>query len=110
MTTPRFVKTKHTRECRIMSQILVIDDDKSIVDVMQLLLERDGHKVFGATDTGEAVTALEQFAVDIVITDVQHGRHALHDGASAQGTAARYQEVRSSEHEAHSPRPRRRAC
>lgn len=26
--------------------------------------------MFGATDTGEAVTALEQFAVDIVITDV----------------------------------------
>lgn len=136
-----------------MSQILVIDDDKSIVDVMQLLLERDGHKVFGATDVGEAATALERFAVDIVITDVHMSnmegihftmglrhrapqikivvmsgstRHDLRERARhlgavqilgkpfttkelrtaiAAASAARYQEVRSSEHEAHFPRP-----
>ena len=89
-----------------MSQILVIDDDNSIVDVMQLLLERDGHRVFGATDVGEAVTALQQFAVDIVITDVHHvqqGRHPLHNGASAQDTTDQDRgDVRK--HEARPPR------
>jgi DNA-binding response OmpR family regulator len=63
-------------------RILIVDDDKGIVGLMTLALERDGWEVTGATSLAEAKAAGAGWAV--VIADVRlpngDGRHlrALH--------------------------------
>ncbi len=50
--------------------VLVVDDDRSIVELMRDFLEADGFRVEGASDAREALTALERTPVDCVLLDI----------------------------------------
>jgi len=50
--------------------ILVVEDDESLRRVMQVQLEKAGHKITVAGDTPQAVEILQQERQDVVITDL----------------------------------------
>lgn len=54
-------------------KILIVDDDQDVVDVCALLLAWDGHECRTATTGRGALDALDGFAPDIVILDIELG-------------------------------------
>ncbi|MDD2993089.1 MAG: response regulator transcription factor [Pygmaiobacter sp.] len=52
-----------------MAQILAIDDDKEILLLIQTALQRDGHRVEIASDTGQATLAKAKMA-ELILLDV----------------------------------------
>ena len=53
-----------------MFQILVVDDESKIVELLQLYLEMQGHKVLTAFNGEEAWECWQKHSVDMIITDV----------------------------------------
>ncbi|MBQ8946854.1 MAG: response regulator transcription factor [Lachnospiraceae bacterium] len=53
-----------------MSNILVCDDDKSIVDAIEIYLNQEGYTVFKAYDGEEAVKLLESEDIQLLIIDI----------------------------------------
>ena len=53
-----------------MPSILVCDDDKQIVDAIDIYLTGEGFQVIKAYDGAEALELLEQSPVDLMILDV----------------------------------------
>lgn len=53
-----------------MAKILVIDDDRSLLEFMSVVLHNSGHTVFVAHDGREAHEVARRHAVDLVITDI----------------------------------------
>lgn len=53
-----------------MYQILVVDDEPKIVELLQVYLEMQGHKVFAAYDGEEAWKVWEKHSIDMVLTDI----------------------------------------
>jgi DNA-binding response OmpR family regulator len=53
-----------------MAKILVIDDEQSSVDLMKLILKRDGHEVKTAWDGEQGTKIFDQEEFDLVITDI----------------------------------------
>jgi two-component system chemotaxis response regulator CheY len=53
-----------------MSTILIVDDSATMRALVRQALEPDGHTVLEAPQGAVALAALEQTAVDLVITDV----------------------------------------
>ena len=51
-------------------KILVVDDDRSIVQVLQTELERAGYQTQAAFDGEAAVALAEKFRPDLIIMDV----------------------------------------
>ena len=49
--------------------VLCIDDDRDILDLHMLVLERAGYSVLGASDAPQALNLLSANAVDLVIAD-----------------------------------------
>ncbi len=61
-----------TRELnREMAHILVVDDEKSICELLEITFRKDGHKVEIAHSVGEAKRKLESGIFDIIISDVR---------------------------------------
>jgi DNA-binding LytR/AlgR family response regulator len=54
--------------------VLVIDDDRSVVDMIRMGLEADGMKVAGACDGAEGIAVLSRDAVDVVVLDIMMPR------------------------------------
>jgi CheY-like chemotaxis protein len=52
-----------------MFQILVVDDEPSVLRAVNLLLSLDGHEVSTVTSGAAALALLEQSQFDLVITD-----------------------------------------
>lgn len=52
------------------SHILVVDDERPIVDLLCLLLEDEGYRVTGKTSSADAVHTIREEHPDILITDV----------------------------------------
>lgn len=50
--------------------VLVVDDDRSIVELMRDFLEADGFRVEGASDAREALKILERTPVDCMLLDI----------------------------------------
>lgn len=50
--------------------VLVVDDDRTIVELMRDFLEADGFRVEGASDAREALKILERILVDCVLLDI----------------------------------------
>lgn len=50
--------------------ILVVDDDRSIVELLRDFLENEGFYVNTANDTTQALVVLEQNAIDCIVLDV----------------------------------------
>lgn len=53
-----------------MNQILVIDDEKSILDIVQMVLSRAGFKVEIAMDGKAGIQKFDSGQFDLVITDI----------------------------------------
>ena len=54
-----------------MSTILVIDDEKGILQLMHLALTKYGHNVETADDGREGIRKFDDGSFDIVITDIR---------------------------------------
>ena len=57
-----------------MTNILVCDDDKEIVEAIEIYLTQDGHQVLEAYDGIEAVEILKKESVDLLIMDIMMPR------------------------------------
>ena len=57
-----------------MAKILVCDDDKEIVEAIEIYLNQDGHQVLAAYDGIEAVEILKKESVDLLIMDIMMPR------------------------------------
>ena len=55
-------------------QVLVIDDDKAIVDMIRMGLEADGMRVLSAGDGGEGISVIDNNDVDVVVLDIMMPR------------------------------------
>ena len=53
-----------------MDHILVCDDDREIVDAIEIYLEQEGYRVLKAYDGAEAIRMLEENEVQLLIIDV----------------------------------------
>jgi len=53
-----------------MCKILVIDDEKVIINMLQKLLEMHGHDVDTAEDGGKGIQKFDSDCFDLVITDI----------------------------------------
>ncbi len=62
-----------------MPTVLVVEDEPTIRELMAILLEEEGYAVRQAADGLEALEAVEQHPVDLVLSDVKMPRL---DGAS----------------------------
>ncbi len=54
-----------------MPKVLVVDDETSILDTLQILLRREGFEVAVARSGREALDRLEETSPDVVITDIR---------------------------------------
>jgi len=53
-----------------MAIIMVVDDEPDIVIVVQLMLEKEGHKVYGASNGREALQKLVNVKPDLILLDI----------------------------------------
>jgi len=54
--------------------VLVVDDDRAVIDMIRMGLEADGMQVFGAADGGEGIEVLGRERIDVVVLDVMMPR------------------------------------
>jgi len=52
------------------ARILVIDDDENVQDIMQRLLNREGFRVFGATNGAKGIQMAKEIMPDVITLDV----------------------------------------
>ena len=52
------------------AKILIVDDERDLVDAYVRLLERSGHRCVGAFDVKEAIRMIDAESPDLVITDL----------------------------------------
>ena len=53
-----------------MERILIIDDDAQVLDVLHLVLAREGYEVLKASNGNEGIKLHREDPVDLVITDL----------------------------------------
>ncbi len=53
-----------------MSNILVCDDDKEIVDAIEIYLKNEGYQIFKAYDGEEAIRILRKEDIQLLIMDI----------------------------------------
>ena len=58
------------REVQKVTNILVCDDDKDIVEAISIYLEQEGYTIFKAYDGLEAINTLRSQPVDLLIIDI----------------------------------------
>ena len=54
-----------------MARVLIVDDEQSMLEVLTIMLKREGHEVTAVSDGGEAIKLLESKGSDVVITDLK---------------------------------------
>ena len=57
-----------------MAEILVCDDDKAIVEAIEIYLSQEGHHILKAYDGEEALGLLKEHPVDLLVIDVMMPR------------------------------------
>ena len=53
-----------------MTNILVCDDDKEIVDAIEIYLMQEGYRVFRACDGEQAIQVLKEQNIQLLIIDI----------------------------------------
>ncbi|MEO8078747.1 MAG: response regulator, partial [Acidobacteriota bacterium] len=53
------------------ARVLVVDDERSMRELLSIVLKRDGHSVVTAEDGRAAVEVLKRERVDVLITDIR---------------------------------------
>ncbi len=56
-----------------MSRILAVDDDKDILDVIQIILEDSGYEVNTLSDGLQLQKAIKEHAPDLILLDIMLG-------------------------------------
>ena len=54
-----------------MGQILVVDDERSMREFLEILLQREGHGVVACAGAADALVALESDDYDLIISDIK---------------------------------------
>ncbi len=57
-------------------KILIVDDDQSLCEALELGLQRQGYRVKWLTSAQQALTTIKEEAVDVVITDLKLGEES----------------------------------
>jgi DNA-binding response OmpR family regulator len=57
-----------------MAKILVCDDEKEIVEAIEIYLSQEGHEIYKAYDGLQALKLLKQYPIDLLIIDVMMPR------------------------------------
>ena len=70
-----------------MYNILVCDDDKEIVEAIEIYLSQEGYHILKAYDGQQALKILESEEIHLLILDVMMGSMRL--GRSGRSTASR---------------------
>jgi len=71
-----------------LGDLLLVDDEESVLITMQAILEEDGHRTEGATTAAGALAALERREFDVVVSDLHlDERDGLHVIAEAKRLA-----------------------
>ena len=53
-----------------MARILVVDDEKGMLNILTFFLEKEGHEVWQASDVPTALARLKEEPVDVVVSDI----------------------------------------
>src|SRR5438093_12452441 len=61
----------HTSSDRRQPRILVVDDERSIRELLAIVLRREGYEVLLAENGRSAIDTLEREPVDILISDIK---------------------------------------
>jgi two-component system response regulator PilR (NtrC family) len=59
-----------------MASVLVVDDERSMREFLEILLQKQGYQVSTAADVAGAMARLGQAPVDLVLTDLRLGRES----------------------------------
>jgi two-component system response regulator PilR (NtrC family) len=59
-----------------MASILVVDDEQSMREFLEILLQKQGHEVLVASDVKGALARAAQTPLDLVLTDLRLGRES----------------------------------
>ncbi len=51
-------------------KILIVEDDEVILQALQIKLTKDGYTVLTHDNVSEAITSLDEFVPDLIITDI----------------------------------------
>jgi len=54
-----------------MANILVVDDENSMREFLEIMLNKEGYQVATAAGGGEAIDLLKKSDFDLVITDIR---------------------------------------
>src|SRR5512142_655625 len=57
-----------------MASILVVDDERSMRELLEILLRKQGHEVTTAADAAAALEQVAKTELDLVISDLRLGR------------------------------------
>ncbi len=53
-----------------MAKILVVDDEKDVVELVKFMLEREGHQIIEAYDGEEGLAKARQEIPDLIVLDI----------------------------------------
>ncbi len=53
-----------------MAKVLIVDDDRDLVDVTRLILEREGYEVVSASNPDDGWEAVREEEPDVILLDV----------------------------------------
>ncbi|MCP2518942.1 sigma-54 dependent transcriptional regulator [Candidatus Aminicenantes bacterium AC-708-M15] len=54
-----------------MNKILIVDDEKSILDLLSMVFKKEGYNVYTALSSQRALELLDERDIDLVITDIK---------------------------------------
>lgn len=63
-----------------MANILVCDDDREIVDAIEIYLSQDGYKIYKAYDGEQAIQILDKEDIHLLIMDIMMPPAGWHTG------------------------------
>jgi len=53
-----------------MKKIVLIEDDKLIVRIIEFILQKEGYSIFTANDGNEGLKIIEEIKPDLILTDI----------------------------------------
>jgi len=54
-----------------MNKILIVDDEKSILDLLSMVFKKEGYVIYTALSSQKALEILDEHDIDLVITDIR---------------------------------------
>ena len=54
-----------------MEKILIIDDEKSILDLLSVVFKKEGYSVFTSISAAKALELIDKEDIDLVLTDIK---------------------------------------